>query len=203
MRSVAATKRLICSVALPSAVGWANQAHAQFGVGTPRWWRPPLETEDEAVHVDDLDPVRQWLLVRDRAQGLCGEDRDPIREQAAQRRARKGYQGLSPDLSRLGERIRSTESDCRTICASSPRAIHQLHERLHGCGAERHKRAGDQGLDNAEGAGCAEGLSIVEEVPVVEREAIVEVKPSNKAPQWTNRARQAVKKRATRRAARR
>ena len=52
----------------------------------------------------------------------------------------------------------------------------QLHQRLHGCGAERHKRAGDQGLDNAKGAGCAEGLSIVEEVPVVESEAIVDVK---------------------------
>ena len=37
-------------------------------------------------------------------------------------------------------------------------------------------RAGDQGLDNAKGAGCAEGLSIVEEVPVVESEAIVDVK---------------------------
>ena len=36
-----------------------------------------------------------------------------------------------------------------------------------------HKRAGDQGLDNVEGAGCAEGLSIVEEVPVFESEAIV------------------------------
>ena len=57
----------------------------------------PLETEDEAVHVDDLDSVRQWLLVRDRTQGLCREDWDPISEQAAQRRARKGYQDLSPD----------------------------------------------------------------------------------------------------------
>ena len=43
-------------------------------------------------------------------------------------------------------------------------------------GAERHKRAGHQGLDNAKGAGCAEGLSIVEEVLVVESEAIVDVK---------------------------
>jgi hypothetical protein len=34
MRSVAATKRLICSVAFLSAVGWASQAHAQIGVGT-------------------------------------------------------------------------------------------------------------------------------------------------------------------------
>jgi hypothetical protein len=34
MRSVATTKRLICSVAFLSAVGWANQAHAQFGVGS-------------------------------------------------------------------------------------------------------------------------------------------------------------------------
>ena len=34
MRSGAATKRLICSVAFLSAVGWANQARAQFGVGS-------------------------------------------------------------------------------------------------------------------------------------------------------------------------
>ena len=34
MRSVAATKRFICSVAFLSAVGWANQAYAQLGVGT-------------------------------------------------------------------------------------------------------------------------------------------------------------------------
>jgi hypothetical protein len=52
----------------------------------------------------------------------------------------------------------------------------QLHERLHGFGAERHKRAGDQGLENAEVAGYAEGLPILEEVQVVESEAIVEVK---------------------------
>jgi hypothetical protein len=71
---------------------------------------------------------------------------------------RSGRQWCQDHLPRFGERIRSTESDCRTIRASSPRAIHQLHERLHGCGAERHKRASDQGLDNAEGAGCAEGL---------------------------------------------
>ena len=38
------------------------------------------------------------------------------------------------------------------------------------------QRAGDQGLENAKGAGCAEGLLIVEEVPVVESEAIVDVK---------------------------
>ena len=34
MRSVATTKRLICSVALLSALGWASQAHAQFGAGS-------------------------------------------------------------------------------------------------------------------------------------------------------------------------
>ena len=34
MRSVSATKRLICSVAFLSALGWANQARAQFGVGS-------------------------------------------------------------------------------------------------------------------------------------------------------------------------
>ncbi len=34
MRSVAATKRLICGVAFLSAVGWANQAHAQLGAGS-------------------------------------------------------------------------------------------------------------------------------------------------------------------------
>jgi hypothetical protein len=37
MRSVAATKRLIFSVAFLSAVGWAGQAHAQLLVGT--WLR--------------------------------------------------------------------------------------------------------------------------------------------------------------------
>ena len=58
----------------------------------------------------------------------------------------------------------------------------QLHQRLHGCGAERNKRAGDQGLDHAKGAGCAEGLSIVEEVPVVESEAIVDVKSGFQIP---------------------
>jgi hypothetical protein len=34
MRSVAATKRLICGAAFLSSVGWAGQAHAQLGVGT-------------------------------------------------------------------------------------------------------------------------------------------------------------------------
>jgi hypothetical protein len=38
MRSVASTRRLICSVAFLSAVGWANQAHAQLGVGSS-WLR--------------------------------------------------------------------------------------------------------------------------------------------------------------------
>lgn len=34
MRSLAATKRLICSVAFLSAVGWADRAHAQYGAGS-------------------------------------------------------------------------------------------------------------------------------------------------------------------------
>jgi len=34
MRSVAAARRLIGALAFLSAVGWASQAHAQFGVGT-------------------------------------------------------------------------------------------------------------------------------------------------------------------------
>jgi hypothetical protein len=34
MRSVAATRRLIGALAFLSAVGWASQAHAQFGVGS-------------------------------------------------------------------------------------------------------------------------------------------------------------------------
>jgi hypothetical protein len=34
MRSVAATKGLICGVAFLSVVGWASHAHAQLGVGT-------------------------------------------------------------------------------------------------------------------------------------------------------------------------
>ena len=87
-----------------------------------------------------------------------------------------------PDhLPGFGGRIRSTESDRRTICENSPRAIHQLHERLHGCGAELYKRARDQGLENVKGAGSAEGLSIVEEVPVVESKAIVDVKSGSYA----------------------
>src|SRR5262245_7016432 len=34
MRSAATTKRLICSVAFLSAVGWASLAHAQLGAGS-------------------------------------------------------------------------------------------------------------------------------------------------------------------------
>ena len=34
MRSLTAPKRMICSLAFLSAVGWATQAHAQFGVGS-------------------------------------------------------------------------------------------------------------------------------------------------------------------------
>ena len=34
MRSLAALKPVICSLAFLSAVGWATQAHAQFGVGS-------------------------------------------------------------------------------------------------------------------------------------------------------------------------
>jgi hypothetical protein len=39
----------------------AESAHFDQLVG------PPLETEDEAIDDNDLSPVRQWLLVRDRA----------------------------------------------------------------------------------------------------------------------------------------
>jgi hypothetical protein len=70
--------------------------------------------------------------------------------------------GTRPSLKDFAERIG----------IPSASKLRKDDERLHGCGAERHKRAGDQGLDNVEGAGCAEGLSIVEEVPVVESEAI-------------------------------
>jgi hypothetical protein len=38
MKSLAALKRVICSLAFLSAVGWATQAHAQFGVGST-WMR--------------------------------------------------------------------------------------------------------------------------------------------------------------------
>jgi hypothetical protein len=42
MRSLTAPKRVICSLAFLSAVGWATQAHAQFGVGST-WVRTDLK----------------------------------------------------------------------------------------------------------------------------------------------------------------
>ena len=51
MGSVAATKRLICSVAFLAAVGWANQAHAQFGVGTT-WVRTDLQGKGITMTVE-------------------------------------------------------------------------------------------------------------------------------------------------------
>ena len=51
MRSVAATKRLICSVAFLSAVGWANQAHAQLGVGTT-WVRTDAQGKGITMTVE-------------------------------------------------------------------------------------------------------------------------------------------------------
>ena len=126
---------------------------------------------------DDIRGTRNLCVCERHVTGFEEKVRRALPAQSLE--GRSGRQWCHDHLPRFGERIRSTESDCRTICESSPRAIHQLHERFHGCGAERHKRAGDQGLDNLEGAGCAEGLSIVEEVPVVESEAIVDVKRVN------------------------
>jgi hypothetical protein len=42
MRSLAALKRVTCSLAFLSAVGWATQAHAQFGAGST-WVRTDLK----------------------------------------------------------------------------------------------------------------------------------------------------------------
>jgi hypothetical protein len=39
--------------------------------------RPPFETADQAINVDDTGAIRQRLLVRNRAQGVCNNNRDP------------------------------------------------------------------------------------------------------------------------------
>ena len=50
MRSVAATKRLICTVAFLSAVGWASQAHAQLPVGM--WVRTDAQANGLTMTVE-------------------------------------------------------------------------------------------------------------------------------------------------------
>ena len=50
MRSVAATKRLICTAAFLSAVGWASQADAQLGVGT--WVRTDAQAKGITMTVE-------------------------------------------------------------------------------------------------------------------------------------------------------
>ena len=56
--------------------------------------RPPFETADQAIDVDDAGSIRQRLLVRDRAQRVCENNRDSVREQVTQGRTGKGDQGL-------------------------------------------------------------------------------------------------------------
>jgi P pilus assembly chaperone PapD len=53
MRSVAAAKRFICSVAFLSAVGWANQAYAQLGVGTT-WVRTDAQGKGVTMTVESI-----------------------------------------------------------------------------------------------------------------------------------------------------
>jgi hypothetical protein len=50
MRSVAATKRLICGAAFLSAMGWASEAHAQLAVGT--WVRTDAQANGLTMTVE-------------------------------------------------------------------------------------------------------------------------------------------------------
>ncbi len=50
MRSMAATNRLICSLAFLSAVGWASQAHAQIPVGN--WVRTDAQANGLTMTVE-------------------------------------------------------------------------------------------------------------------------------------------------------
>src|SRR5688500_16787326 len=95
-----------------------------------RWWRLPRE--EEAIEVDDVDPVRQWLLVQEGTQGICGDDRDPICEQAAQRRTREGHQALSPyrqDREPYQEKPLDARSQRRRTRVEPRSAGSGLHER--------------------------------------------------------------------------
>jgi hypothetical protein len=51
MRSKAVTKRLACSVAFMLSVGWVNQAHAQFGVGST-WLRTDAQGKGITLAVE-------------------------------------------------------------------------------------------------------------------------------------------------------
>jgi P pilus assembly chaperone PapD len=53
MGSVATTKRLMCSVAFLSAVGWANHAHAQFSVGST-WVRTDAQGKGITLTVEGV-----------------------------------------------------------------------------------------------------------------------------------------------------
>src|SRR6266481_1020734 len=56
--------------------------------------RPPFETANQAIDVDDAGSIRQRLLVRNRDQGVCENNRDSVREQVTQGRTGKGDQDL-------------------------------------------------------------------------------------------------------------
>ena len=51
MKSVTATTRWICSVAFLAAVGWVDEAHAQFGVGSS-WVRTDAQGKGMTLTVD-------------------------------------------------------------------------------------------------------------------------------------------------------
>jgi len=51
MRSLPALKRVICSLAFLSAVGWATQAHAQFGIGST-WLRTDSQGKGITMKVE-------------------------------------------------------------------------------------------------------------------------------------------------------
>ncbi len=51
MKTVTATKRLICGVAFLSAVGWATQTHAQLSVGST-WLRTDAQGKGITMTVE-------------------------------------------------------------------------------------------------------------------------------------------------------